>query len=63
MKTSQKDRTFGISLLGLTLLLASWIATDILNIGFYVDGFWSALLGGLIVSVVSFALSLFVKED
>jgi putative membrane protein len=54
---------FMIVINALTLLLASWIATDILDIGFYVDGFWPALFGGLIVSVVSFVLSLFVKED
>ena len=27
------------------LSLASWISTNIFGVGFYVDGFWTALLG------------------
>ena len=42
----------------LMLLLTSWVS-GLLDLGFYVDGFWSAFLGGLIVSVVSLLLSLF----
>lgn len=38
------------------LLLTSWIAQG-LGLGFRVDGFLSALLGALIISVVSFVLS------
>lgn len=38
------------------LLLTSWIAQG-MDLGFRVDGFVPALLGALIVSVVSFALS------
>ena len=45
------------------LSLASWIATDLLGIGFYVDGFWSALFGSIIVSLVSFFLSLFLIDE
>ncbi len=33
------------------------------GIGFTVDGFWPAFLGGLIVSLVSVVLTAFVKED
>src|SRR5262245_29046628 len=40
----------------LMLLLTSWIAQS-MGLGFRVDKFLSALLGALIVSVVSFALS------
>ena len=40
------------------LLLTSWVS-ELLDLGFYVDGFWSAFLGGLVVSVVSFLLSVF----
>lgn len=46
-----------------TLLLSSWIAQNLLNIGFYVDGFWPAFWGGIIVSIVSFVLSLVLDED
>ncbi len=43
------------------LLLASWIA-GLLGIGFAVDGFWPAFWGGLVISIVSFVLSLVVHE-
>lgn len=58
--------TMGLFMLvinALTLMLASWISTEWLNIGFYVDNFWSALLGGIIISVVSFVLSLLLIDD
>src|ERR1700720_3250378 len=38
---------------GVTLWLASTIAVKWFRIGFYVDGFWPAFLGALIVSIVS----------
>ena len=41
----------------LMLMLTSWVS-GLLNLGFHVDGFWAAFLGGLIVSVVSLLLSL-----
>ena len=45
----------------LTLWLASSIAVNWFHVGFYVDGFWSAFLGALIVSIVSVILTTFVK--
>ena len=33
-----------------------------LNLGFHVDGFWAAFLGGLVVSIVSFALSVLMPD-
>ena len=48
---------------GLTLWLASAIATSWFHVGFYVDGFWSAFLGALIVSAVTVILSALVRED
>ena len=48
---------------GITLWLASAIAVNWFNVGFYVDDFLSAFLGALIVSVVSVILSALVKED
>jgi len=44
------------------LLLASWIA-GLLGIGFTVDGFWPAFWGGLVISIVSFVLSMVVHEE
>jgi len=46
-----------------TLWLASWIAQTWLGIGFYVDSIWAALLGGIIVSLVSVVLSLVFVDD
>lgn len=57
--------TLGFFLLilnGFMLWLTSAVS-DALGIGFHVDGFVAAFLGALVVSVVSFALSLFVGSD
>ncbi len=48
---------------GFTLWLASLIAANWFNVGFYVDGFWPAFLGALIVSIVTVVLSALVRED
>src|SRR5919106_1911376 len=40
------------------LLLTGWVS-GLLNLGFYVDGFWDAFFGGLIVTVISLVLSIF----
>lgn len=47
----------------LTLWLASSIAVNWFHVGFYVDGFWSAFLGALIVSIVSVILSAAVRDE
>ena len=48
---------------GVTLWLASAIAINWFDVGFYVRDFWSAFLGALIVSVVTVILSALVRED
>jgi putative membrane protein len=42
----------------LMLLMTGWVS-GLFNLGFYVDGFWDAFLGGLIVTVISLVLSIF----
>jgi len=42
----------------LMLMMTAWVS-GLLNLGFYVDGFWDAFLGGLIISLVSLLLSIF----
>jgi putative membrane protein len=37
--------------------------SDVLHLNFHVDGFWAAFLGSLVVTVVSFALSMFVTSE
>ena len=46
-----------------TLSLSSWIANSLFGVGFHVDGFWPALLGSIVVSIVSFFLSLFLIDE
>jgi putative membrane protein len=46
----------------LMLLLTSGIA-GALGLGFRVDGFWTALVGAIVVSVVSFLLSIVIRDD
>lgn len=48
---------------GITLWLASALAVSWFHVGFYVDGFWAAFLGGLIVSIVSVVLTGLVREE
>ncbi|MET8474069.1 phage holin family protein [Streptomyces sp. NPDC006422] len=45
----------------LMLLLTSWLA-DQVDLSFHVDGFWTAILGGLIVSIVSWALNVVLPD-
>jgi putative membrane protein len=45
----------------LMLWLTGWVS-GLLGLGFHVDGFWSAFVGGLVISLVSFVLSIFAGE-
>jgi len=47
----------------LSLLIASSIANNLFGVGFYVDGFWPAFWGAIIVSVISVVLNTFVSDD
>lgn len=56
--------TLGLFLIvinGWMLLLSSWIS-GLIGLGFHVDGFISAALGGIVISIVSALLSGFVKD-
>jgi putative membrane protein len=44
------------------LLLTTGIG-QALNIGISVDGFWSALLGSVVISIVSVVMSLFLRDE
>jgi putative membrane protein len=46
--------------LNAVMLLITSAASDALGLGFRVEGFGAAFLGALVVSIVSFALSIFV---
>lgn len=44
------------------LLLAAWISREA-GWGFHVDGFVPALIGSVVISVVSFVLSMLIPDD
>ena len=46
---------------GISFLIAARIA-EAMGIGFYVDGYWPAFLGALIVSVITVFFNLFIKD-
>ncbi|MBA3528403.1 MAG: phage holin family protein [Propionibacteriaceae bacterium] len=56
--------TLGLFLLVINacmLLLTSWIAGKV-TLGWHVNGFWTAVFGAIIVSVVSFLLNAFLPD-
>ena len=46
---------------GLLLMLTSWLA-GLLDLPFHVDGFWSGVLGALVIGLVSWLLNMFIKN-
>ncbi|MFI1799762.1 phage holin family protein [Streptomyces sp. NPDC020379] len=46
----------------LMLLLTSWLAGK-LGLAFHVAGFWSALVGGVIISVVAWAMHMILPDE
>ena len=56
--------TLGLFLIvinALMLLLTSWLS-DQFNLGWSVDGFWTAVLGSIIISIISFILNAFIPD-
>ena len=57
--------TLGLFLIvinALMLLLTSWIS-DQVGLGWSVNGFWTAVFGSIIVSIVSFVVNAFIPEE
>ncbi|MFZ5916302.1 MAG: phage holin family protein [Chloroflexota bacterium] len=57
--------TLGLFTLVINALML-WLTgaiSQFLNLGFYVDGFWAAFLGGLVVSIASVVLNVFVGDE
>jgi putative membrane protein len=58
--------TLGIFMLvinAICFLLSSWIAQNWFGVGFVVNGFWPAFWGAIVVSIVSFLLSMFLPDE
>ena len=54
---------FSLVINAVSLLLASYISVNWLGIGFYVDGFWPALWGSIVVSLIAMVLSGLLIDD
>jgi putative membrane protein len=57
--------TIGLFLLvinALMLMLTAWIAGQV-DIGFHVDGFWTAVWGSLVITLVNGFIDVAVLED
>lgn len=56
--------TLGLFLIvinALLLMLTSWFA-GVVGLGWQVDGFWTALWGSIVISIVSFILNAFLPD-
>jgi putative membrane protein len=53
---------FIILTLGFMLLFTAWLA-DLFDLGFHVDGFWSALVGSIIITVVGWGVRVALPGD
>ena len=53
---------FTLVINALMLQLAAWLGRQF-ELGFYVRNFWSAFLGALVISVVSFVLTMLIGDD
>lgn len=57
--------TLGLFLLvinALMLMLTGWIA-DQVGLGFHVEGFWAAVLGAIVITIVTWAVNAVVEND
>jgi putative membrane protein len=57
--------TLGLFLIvinALLLMLTSWFA-GVVGLGWHVDGFWTALFGSIVISIVSFILNAFLPDN
>lgn len=58
--------TFGLFLLvinAVVLLFAAQISSGVFGVGFTIDGFWPAFWGGIIISIVTWLLNVFVVDE
>lgn len=53
---------FLIVINALMLMLTGWIAGQF-DLGFHVDGFWTAVLGSIIISLVTWAIDTMLAQD
>ncbi len=54
---------FTLVLNAIMLWLTGYVSSNIFDLGFQVHGFLAPLLGGLVISIVSVILSVFVRDE
>jgi len=57
--------TLGLFMLvvnAVVLWLAAWVSANWFHTGFYINGFWPAFWGSIVISVVSFFLSILLPD-
>ena len=54
---------FALVINAVAFWFSSWVAVNLLEVGFHVDGFVAALLGSIVVSVVSTVLNAVLVDD
>jgi putative membrane protein len=47
---------------GLVFWAASWMSSSWFNVGFHVDNLWAAMLGSIVVSIVSFLITIALPD-
>jgi putative membrane protein len=53
---------FALVVNALMFLLADWLASDVLDLGLRVDGFWAAFFGALAMALISWVIGLVLRE-
>lgn len=53
---------FTLVINALMLQLSAWVSNTVFGAGFIVDGFWPAFWGSIVVSIVSWLLSIFLPD-
>lgn len=48
---------------GVALLIASWLSLNVLGMGVYIDGFGSAFIGAIVISIVSSLVGGIIEKD
>lgn len=44
---------FHLVINALALMLSSWLTVNLFGVGVYIDGFWAAVFGSIVISIVS----------
>ena len=53
---------FTLVINALMLLLAAWLSNNVFGTGFLIDGFWPAFWGSIVMTVVSWFISIFIHD-